>query len=74
MTLVSYAQNFEDVMLWSCFGQLDSGFYIDIGADNPVTDSVTKNFYEKGWSGINIEPCENSFIKLQTNRPRDINI
>jgi FkbM family methyltransferase len=74
MTFVSHAQNFEDVMLWRCFGHLNSGFYIDIGADDPVLDSVTKSFYEKGWSGINIEPSENSFIKLQTDRPRDINI
>jgi hypothetical protein len=74
MTFVSHAQNFEDVMLWRCFGQLESGFYIDIGADDPVSDSVTKCFYEKGWSGINIDPSENSFTKLQADRKRDTNI
>jgi len=74
MTFVSHAQNFEDVMLWRCFGQLNSGFYIDIGADDPVSDSVTKCFYDKGWSGINIDPSENSFTKLQADRKRDTNI
>ena len=74
MTFVSHAQNFEDVMLWRCFGQLKSGFYIDIGADDPVSDSVTKCFYENGWSGINIDPSENSFTKLESDRKRDINI
>jgi FkbM family methyltransferase len=74
MTFVSHAQNFEDVMLWRCFGQLESGFYIDIGADDPVSDSITKCFYEKGWSGINIDPSENSFTKLQADRKRDTNI
>ena len=74
MTFVSHAQNFEDVMLWRCFGQLKSGFYIDIGADDPIIDSVTKSFYENGWSGINIDPSENSFTKLQEARMRDINI
>ena len=74
MTFVSHAQNFEDVMLWRCFGQLKSGFYIDIGADDPVSDSVTKSFYENGWSGINIDPSENSFTKLESDRKRDTNI
>jgi FkbM family methyltransferase len=74
MPFISYAQNFEDVLLKRCFGHLDSGFYIDIGADDPIIDSVTKSFYDHGWSGINIDPSENSFTKLQTARIRDINI
>ena len=74
MKFVSHAQNFEDVMLWRCFGHLNSGFYVDIGADDPVIDSVTKSFYESGWTGINIDPTENSFTKLQVDRQRDINI
>jgi hypothetical protein len=68
MTFVSHAQNFEDVMLWRCFGQLESGFCIDIGADDPVVDSITKSFYENGWSGINIDPSDNSFTKLEADR------
>ena len=74
MTFISYAQNFEDVMLWRCFGHLKKGFYIDIGADDPTIDSVTKSFYEIGWSGINIEPTESSFKKLEVERPRDKNL
>ncbi len=74
VTVISYAQNFEDVMLWRCFGHLKSGFYIDVGAEDPINDSVTKMFYDKGWCGINIEPTEFSFLKLKVNRPRDTNI
>jgi FkbM family methyltransferase len=74
MTFVSHAQNFEDVMLWRCFGQLKTGFYIDIGAGDPVIDSVTKSFYENGWSGINIDPTKSAFTKLEFDRPRDINL
>ena len=74
MTFVSHAQNFEDVMLWRCFRQLETGFYIDIGAGDPVIDSVTKSFYENGWSGINIEPTMSAFAKLEFDRPRDINL
>ena len=74
MTFVSYAQNFEDVLLWRCFSNLDFGFYIDIGAADPVVDSVTKSFYELGWNGINVDPSDDFFSKLQADRPRDINM
>jgi hypothetical protein len=53
---VSYAQNFEDVMLWRALRSLESGFYIDVGANDPTIDSVTKAFYASRWHGINIEP------------------
>lgn len=56
MSFVSYAQNFEDVMLNRCFGKQKTGFYIDIGAAWPQVDSVTHAFYLKGWRGINVEP------------------
>ena len=53
---VSYAQNFEDVILWRALHDVTPGFYIDIGANSPTIDSVTKAFYERGWRGINVEP------------------
>ena len=56
MSIVSYSQNFEDVMLWRALKDVENGFYIDVGANHPAIDSVTKLFYENGWSGINIEP------------------
>ena len=56
MTIVSHAQNFEDVILNRALEDVESGFYIDIGANDPDIDSVTRYFYEKGWSGIKIEP------------------
>ncbi|MFY0736513.1 FkbM family methyltransferase [Aurantimonas sp. NFXS3] len=71
--LISYAQNFEDVLLNRVFGGKQTGFYIDIGAYKPVEGSVTKLFYDRGWSGINIEPGS-VFDELQAARPRDINL
>ena len=72
--LISYAQNFEDVMLWRALKHVESGFYIDVGANDPEIDSVTKAFYEQGWWGINIEPIPQWFERLQKERPRDINL
>jgi FkbM family methyltransferase len=72
--MISYAQNFEDVMLWRALKHVKNGFYIDIGANDPIEDSVTKWFYENGWSGINIEPLTVHFKDLIKDRPRDINL
>lgn len=74
MTLISYAQNFEDVMLWRALGHIRTGFYVDIGANDPTIDSVTRWFYDQGWSGINVEPVPHWFDKLQADRPRDANV
>lgn len=74
MTFVSYAQNNEDVMLARVFRGLDAGFYIDVGAQDPRIDSVTKLFYDRGWRGINMEPVEAWYQKLCQDRPRDVNL
>ena len=73
MTFISYAQNNEDVLLNRIFADVKDGFYIDIGAYDPVEGSVTKSFYERGWRGINVEPGE-IFDRLAAARPRDINL
>lgn len=73
-TFVSHAQNREDVLLWRALNDVERGRYIDLGAAGPVTDSVTYAFYQRGWSGINIEPVQTYFEQLQDERPRDVNL
>src|SRR3989338_4096281 len=72
--MISYAQNFEDVMLMRALASIEKGFYIDVGAAWPDQDSVTKAFYEKGWLGVNIEPNPVFLKLLEDRRPRDHNI
>ena len=74
MSFISYAQNFEDVMLWRALKHVERGFYIDVGANDPPIDSVTKAFYEVGWHGINIEPLLSHHADLARDRPNDINL
>lgn len=74
MTFISYAQNFEDVILWRALKHIEVGFYIDVGANDPKTDSVTQAFYNAGWRGMNIEPVSHWFKRLQESRLRDINL
>jgi FkbM family methyltransferase len=69
--LVSYAQNFEDVMLWRALRHVENGFYIDIGAQDPIVDSVSLVFHERGWEGIHIEPTPHYAQLLRENRPGD---
>jgi FkbM family methyltransferase len=71
--LVSYSQNCEDVRLWRVFAGLERGFYVDIGAGDPVEYSLTKLFYDRGWSGINVEPGP-AFAALAARRMRDVNL
>lgn len=71
---VSFAQNFEDVMIWRALGHIKNGFYIDIGAAEPEVDSVTKVFYDNGWNGINVEPAASPFKRLSAARKNDINL
>lgn len=74
MSFISYAQNAEDVMLWRVLRNVAEGFYIDVGANDPVEDSVTKAFYDRGWHGINIEPVPRHYHDLVEQRPNDINL
>ena len=69
MSFVSYAQNFEDVMLWRALKHVESGFYIDIGAQDPIIDSVSRAFYEHGWRGVHVEPTQQYSDKLRLARP-----
>jgi FkbM family methyltransferase len=68
-----YSQKYEDYILGYVFKNVKKGFYIDVGANDPNTDNVTRYFYERGWNGINIEPNVDLFKKIVQYRPRDSN-
>jgi FkbM family methyltransferase len=70
---VSYAQNLEDILLDRVFSK-STGFYVDIGANDPIFHSVTKYFYDMGWRGINVEPNPALHQRLCAYRPRDLNL
>ena len=68
-----YSQNYEDYILGYVFKNVKKGFYIDVGANDPNTDNVTRYFYERGWNGMNIEPNVDLFNKIVHSRPGDSN-
>ncbi len=69
--LVSYAQNFEDIILWRALGKVPEGRYIDVGAQSPDEHSVSRLFYLKGWRGVHVEPTQHYSDLLRAARPEE---
>jgi len=70
----SYSQEGEDMVLRRFLGQQTAGYYVDVGAHHPMRFSNTQYFYNRGWSGINIDATPGSMRLFEKYRPRDINI
>lgn len=62
----------EDLLLDYLLGFKKTGFYVDIGANDPDFPGHTKRFSLKGWMGIDIEPQKKLCDRLKEKRPKDI--
>lgn len=71
---VSYAQNAEDVLLHRALGHLPTGKYLEVGANHPTEDSISRPFYDRGWSGITVEPMAHLVDAHRRERPRDTQV
>ena len=61
-------------MIINHFFKIKKGFYIDVGCYHPYQNNNTRLFYEKGWSGINIDLDYHSIDFFNFVRARDENI
>lgn len=52
----------------------ECGTFLDIGAFNPFTFSCTRALYERGWSGVMIEPSPGPFQSLLDEYGQDARI
>jgi len=68
-----YSQFGEDVFLLNFFGSA-TGKYVDVGSGHPVRGSNTFILYQRGWSGISIEPLSKNILLTRKHRPRDESI
>ncbi|MGV8978007.1 MAG: FkbM family methyltransferase [Cellulomonas sp.] len=50
---------------------MTDGRYVEVGANHPSIDSVTRAFYDRGWSGITVEPVAHFAELHRASRPRD---
>jgi FkbM family methyltransferase len=59
-------------VLWRALSDVPHGRYVDVGANHPTDDSVSRAFYERGWQGIAIEPVHYYAQLFREQRPRDL--
>lgn len=69
-----YGQNAEDIFLSVYFKNKQKELYVDIGAHHPIRISNTYQLYQKGWSGINVDPLPGCMAEFNERRPLDINL
>lgn len=61
-------------MLHRALGDLPTGRYLEIGANHPAEDSISRPFYDRGWSGITVEPMAQLVEAHRLERPRDTQV
>lgn len=70
---VYFSQFGEDVVAARLLRNIESGFYVDVGAFHPVRKSNTALFHLLGWTGVNVEPTRANFVAFEEFRPFAIN-
>lgn len=63
-----YSHHNEDEFLQKYFGE-STGFFVDIGANDGVSHSNTRQLFDRGWSGVCVEPDPAAFASLHMNYP-----
>lgn len=61
-------------MLFKFFHDLTDGYFVDIGAYDPISFSNTLYLYTKGWNGINMEASNSRYHNFLALRPEDQNL
>lgn len=59
----------EDQWLWQLFDDQPDGYYIEVGAFDGRTISVSYVFEAMGWTGLLIEPIPSRYQQCVANRP-----
>ncbi len=70
----SYSFNAVDLIIDYIFKNKKNGFYLDIGAQHPVSNNNTYLLFKKGWNGINIDLDKKNIELFEIARPKDINL
>lgn len=70
----SYSFNSVDLIIEYLFKNKNSGFYLDVGAQHPISNNNTYLLFKKGWSGINIDLDRKNIDLFKIARPNDYNL
>lgn len=68
--LESVSQFGEDVLVLAYFQHKPEGFFVEVGANDPVKFSQTWLLEQHGWHGALIEPLAAKCERLRAARPR----
>ena len=71
---ISYSLNAVDLIIDYAFKSKKKGIYLDIGAQNPISNNNTYLLFKRGWSGINIDLDSKNIELFNLARPHDINL
>ena len=63
------SQNGEDALLWELVGDREGGFFVEAGAYDGYTFSVSYLFECVGWSGLLVEPLADRAAECERRRP-----
>lgn len=66
----SYSQFGEDVIVRDFFEGRTDGYFMEVGANDPVKFSQTWLLEQFGWTGLLVEPLADRCARLRTARPR----
>ena len=70
----SYSLNSVDLIIEYIFKNKKNGFYLDIGAQHPISNNNTYLLFKKGWHGINIDLDKKNIDLFKIARPNDLNL
>ncbi|HYE01637.1 MAG TPA: FkbM family methyltransferase [Phycisphaerales bacterium] len=62
----------EDALLWDLFEERRTGFYVEVGAFDGYTLSVTYPFEAMGWTGVLVEALPERAEACRARRPRSM--
>ena len=71
---ISYSFNGVDLIIDYIFKEKNNGFYLDIGAQHPISNNNTYILHKKGWDGINIDLDKKNIDLFKIARPNDFNL
>jgi FkbM family methyltransferase len=70
----SYSFNGVDLIIDYIFKNKVNGYYLDVGAQHPISNNNTYLLHKKGWKGINIDLDKKNIDLFNIARPNEINL
>ena len=71
---ISYSYSGVDLIVDYIFKNKNNGFYLDVGAQHPISNNNTYLLYKRGWRGVNIDLDKKNIDLFNIARPNEINL